>query len=337
MTETTNLHDAFFKDLFTRIEVARDFLANHLPPDVSSALDLSALELVKDSFIDPELQSHFSDILYRVKLKGGGTGFVYILFEHKSWPEKFVALQLLTYMVRIWEMALREGAKKLPPIFPLVLYHGRVKWNVAKNFSALVNFGTNESLRPFAPEFEYYLFDTARYDEDKEEDDALLKIGLAALKYVFRSEAGEKLREYFKHFRRMPRDKALEFLDVLVRYLFGASAERVKLEDVRAGLKIGFSEQGAKKTMENWYQKWQREWEEKGLLQGRQEGRQEAAIEFALRLIQRRFGKVSNRKESQLRKLSVEKLEELGEALLDINKEKELNEWLRENDSSTVH
>jgi hypothetical protein len=84
MSELINPHDRFCKDLFARPGVAADFLANYLPPGVAGALDLSAPELVKDSFVDPELQEHFSDLLYRVRLKRGGTAFVYVLFEHKS-------------------------------------------------------------------------------------------------------------------------------------------------------------------------------------------------------------------------------------------------------------
>jgi predicted transposase YdaD len=39
-------------------------------------LDLSAPEMVKDSFIDEELRQHFSDLLYRVNLKRGGDALV---------------------------------------------------------------------------------------------------------------------------------------------------------------------------------------------------------------------------------------------------------------------
>jgi ribosomal protein L15 len=56
-----------------------------------------------------------------------------------------------------------------------------------------------------------------------------------------------------------------------------------------------------------------------------------------LRLAQRRFGKIGKRKESQIRKLSIEKLDALFDALLDMQSEKELNEWLRKNVTATVH
>ncbi len=86
MSEVSNPHDVFFKEVFSRTDVAVDFLAHYLPPEVVKALDLQSLELVKDSFVDPELQEHFSDLLYRIKLKRGGRAFIYLLLEHKSAP-----------------------------------------------------------------------------------------------------------------------------------------------------------------------------------------------------------------------------------------------------------
>ncbi|MEK7832858.1 MAG: Rpn family recombination-promoting nuclease/putative transposase, partial [Acidobacteriota bacterium] len=86
MPEIDNPHDAFFKAAFGRREVAADLLANYLPPEVAATLDLNTLEPIKDSFVDPELREHFSDLLYRVGLQGGGSAYACLLFEHKSTP-----------------------------------------------------------------------------------------------------------------------------------------------------------------------------------------------------------------------------------------------------------
>jgi len=120
----TNPHDKFFKDLFTRQEAAQDFLQHYLPAEVAALLDLSTLEIGKDSFIDLDLQEHFSDLLYKVALHSGQETYIYVLFEHKSYPEPLIAFQLLKYMVRIWEQALKQE-EALLPVLPLVVYHGR--------------------------------------------------------------------------------------------------------------------------------------------------------------------------------------------------------------------
>ena len=98
-----NPHDKFFKDVLSNKETAVDFLANFLPADVLQLLNLGTAEIRKDSFVDEELKEFFSDLLYEVKL-AGRTGYIYILFEHKSFPDRFTSFQILKYMVRIWEL-----------------------------------------------------------------------------------------------------------------------------------------------------------------------------------------------------------------------------------------
>jgi len=137
MSDLINPHDRFFKDLLSRPEAAVDFLTNYLPPEIAALLDLSAPELVKDSFVDEELRQHFSDLLYRVNLKRGGDALIYILFEHKSGPDEWIALQLLRNEIRALEAARRNGMEERLLIFPLVFYQERGDWNVARQFSAL--------------------------------------------------------------------------------------------------------------------------------------------------------------------------------------------------------
>ena len=52
-TELSNPHDRFFKEVWSRKTIGRDFLRRYLPRDVVAMLDLKALELVKGSFVDP--------------------------------------------------------------------------------------------------------------------------------------------------------------------------------------------------------------------------------------------------------------------------------------------
>ena len=76
-----NPHDKFFKDTFSDVEVARDFIQHYLPESVSEIIDLETLEAQRDSFISQELQETFTDMLYRVKINEK-TGYLYFLFEH---------------------------------------------------------------------------------------------------------------------------------------------------------------------------------------------------------------------------------------------------------------
>ena len=99
MAELMNPHDRFFKDLLARPEAARDFLMHYLPAVVVALLDISDLEMAKDSFVDAELREYFSDLLFKVRTSEGGNAYLYVLFEHKSHPDAMVTFQLLRYNV----------------------------------------------------------------------------------------------------------------------------------------------------------------------------------------------------------------------------------------------
>ncbi|MDB9395744.1 Rpn family recombination-promoting nuclease/putative transposase [Microcystis ichthyoblabe FBCC-A1114] len=69
---------------------------------------------------------------------------------------------------------------------------------------------------------------------------------------------------------------------------------------------------------------------ESGKAQGREEGRREEAVSLILRLLNRRLGEISSTLSQQIRELSLEQLETLGEALLDFTSLTDLTAWLSE-------
>jgi len=75
MNPITNPHDKFFKEIFTRRSVVRQFLAHYLPPDVVDLLDLNAIEVTKDSFVDPHLKEYSSDLLLKTYFKEDSRGY----------------------------------------------------------------------------------------------------------------------------------------------------------------------------------------------------------------------------------------------------------------------
>lgn len=73
---------------------------------------------------------------------------------------------------------------------------------------------------------------------------------------------------------------------------------------------------------------------EDGLLEGRQlgllEGRKDEALSLLTRLLIRRIGPIAPPIQEQIQTLSVEELEDLGEALLDFSEASDLTNWLNE-------
>jgi predicted transposase YdaD len=64
MNQLNNPHDKFFKETFSRLEVAQSFIEEVFPPDLLERLNLSALKRVNDSFTDAELEEYLADIVY---------------------------------------------------------------------------------------------------------------------------------------------------------------------------------------------------------------------------------------------------------------------------------
>ncbi len=107
-------------------------MENYLPGPVIDLVRLDTLEICKDSFVDKDLKDFYSDMLYKVRI-GNSQGFVYFLFEHKSYLDSLIHIQLFEYMAKIWRLGLKQSKnKKLPIVIPLVLYHGKGKWRVDK-------------------------------------------------------------------------------------------------------------------------------------------------------------------------------------------------------------
>lgn len=69
-------------------------------------------------------------------------------------------------------------------------------------------------------------------------------------------------------------------------------------------------------------------WKEEGRQEGRQEGWQEGQADLVLRQLHRRLRRLSPECQDRVRALSVDQLQNLGEALLDFRTEDDLQRWL---------
>lgn len=167
-------HDEFFKASFGRLDIARDYLEQLLPSELSQILDLAQLERVNGAWVTPELEEYFSDVVYRCPLKGNEKPvFLSFLFEHKSSPDTHPHIQLLQYLVDGWQEQ-RKQKQPLTPIIPIVVYHGMRKWQ-KRDLSAYFGKGLPASVLPFLPRFDYVL---TRVQDMQDEQILELKKGL---------------------------------------------------------------------------------------------------------------------------------------------------------------
>jgi predicted transposase YdaD len=129
--------------------------------------------------------------------------YVYLLFEHKSYSDPDTLFQLLRYMVRIWEHHRRKfnvGSKRgqskkhasaetdpyrLPPIIPVVLFHGETPWRGPSSFAEMVGGGTE--LTPYIPNFAPVIFDLTTRSDAQISGDRLTQLVLLLFKHLRQS------------------------------------------------------------------------------------------------------------------------------------------------------
>ncbi|HGJ5863883.1 MAG TPA: Rpn family recombination-promoting nuclease/putative transposase [Arsenophonus nasoniae] len=116
-------HDAVFKKFLGDIAVARDFLEVHLPAHLRERCDFSTLVMESGSFIEDDLRTQCSDMLYSVQTNAG-KGYIYTVVEHQSRPEKLMAFRLLRYSVAAMQRHIEQGNDSLPVVIPILFYHG---------------------------------------------------------------------------------------------------------------------------------------------------------------------------------------------------------------------
>ena len=188
------MHDEAVKDFLSDNETAKSFFKEYLPAEIVRNLDFNTLQICKDSFLNKKLAAYFSDILYQVNLKNISI-FIYLLIDHKSREDRFVGFQFLKYMVRIWELYLKQNkkAETLPVIIPMVIYHGPREWQMGTRFISLFN--APGYIKGYIPDFNYNLYDISHVPDEEIKGAVLLRILFLTLKYIFTPRLNHKLME----------------------------------------------------------------------------------------------------------------------------------------------
>ena len=292
----SNPHDKFFKETFSRQENVRDFLQWTFPAEILKGLDLSSLAIDNTSYIDEELKEYFSDIVYNCNCRGNRSKIA-ILFEHKSYAVEYPHLQLLRYLLKIWEGNIKQGERPVP-VIPVIFYHGKEAWK-ARRFDEY--FGEVDGLfHRFIPSFDYLLTDPSTYSNEEIKSRVFtqvsLEIALLLMKNIFsEAELAEGLKDFFEIGRSyLEEEEGLRFLEGAIRYLSKSEIEpemvidTIKTVSEKGGefimtMESILIERGVEKGRAEGIERGIEKGIEKGIAKGRIQGLQEA-IELGLEL-----------------------------------------------------
>lgn len=228
-------HDKFFRSTFGKVEIASDFLKNYLPQDLSEIVDINTLKLQNDTFLNEKLKEEFADLLFSVNINNK-TGYIYFLFEHKSYRDRMVIFQVLKYMINIWESKIHDDTGKrseieLPIILPLVVYHDEGKWNIKKTLSEMMpNYkDLPENIKKYIPSFEYLLFDLSEFDMEGTKlisETMIIIKALTRTRYASRGEAEAILIEAIELIEKAKeKDQVTYYVAACIRYILSVRSD----------------------------------------------------------------------------------------------------------------
>ncbi|MBS9779050.1 MAG: Rpn family recombination-promoting nuclease/putative transposase, partial [Moraxellaceae bacterium] len=246
MSTITHSHDKLFKTVFSKKEAVAEFIEKLLPKDISQHIDLNSLELDNTEYIDEQLKTHCSDIVYNCNYLSEEQNKpipikISLLFEHKSYQEKYPHLQLMRYFLNMWEMQNKQK-QSLTPIIPSCRkitdfslasgrssaslfpssFHGKSKWNkkpLTDYFAEL-----DDNLKQFLPNFDYLLLDTNQYENKdfQQLNVAELQYSILMMKHIFNMEKLlENLADIFTNIEQfIATEQGRKFFQTMVIYLY---------------------------------------------------------------------------------------------------------------------
>jgi predicted transposase/invertase (TIGR01784 family) len=165
-----NIHDLGYSVLFSNKVIFRQLLETFVKQPWVSEIDFEHIEKLNKTFISKKHRKHESDLIYKVKLKEK-TAYIVILIEFQSTVQPFMAVRVLHYMMSFYLDFInqKDRPKKLPPIFPIVLYNGDDKWTAPTEIKDLIE--NHDLLGDFGIDFKYFKIAENEFSPEK-----LLKI-----------------------------------------------------------------------------------------------------------------------------------------------------------------
>jgi predicted transposase YdaD len=303
-------HDALVRAIFGTPANMADELRAALPPQATAHLDLSSLRQLPAHFVDGHLQGSESDLLFSVRA-AGRRAFIYVLVEHQSRPDRFMALRLLRYIGRILDAYRRSnpGARRLPAVIPLVLCHDRKPWPYPTDLGALYDLSREArlDLGSLLPDFRFVLDDLATCDVSQLTDRAvspLVTVALFALKRA--RHAPYLLTEMLRiaqEFAALERVTAPdEQIAALLHYI-------LRVGHVNPHQLLAFAKAHAGPKLETIMKTAAEQLLEEGEAKGRAEGEIQGQAKTLLKLAQKKFGAVPPEVESAIRSATAEQLD----------------------------
>lgn len=296
-------------------KAAKEFLQNYLSENIKAQINLDTLQLQKESFIDEQLRSRYVDLLYSVNFKNT-RGYVYVLFEHLSNPDKLIAFRLFKYMLNIMEHHLcknkdNKNNAQLPIIYPIVLYTGHKKYTSATSIFDL--FEENKNLAQDIFLKPYHFINVHEIPDEKLNN----QIWFGLLGKIFKNYGVTGvyvIRAIKSNLFALDQNGCIELINAVLKYVIASREVNDRNEFFEEAISCLSKESGEK--IMTLGEELRAEGRDQGLLQGRsdglREGMQKALKIFVLNLLKEnepieKITKLTGLSANEINKMKTEK------------------------------
>jgi hypothetical protein len=299
-------HDRLFKELISTFFV--EFIELFFP-QVANYLDNQSIILLdKEVFTDvTEGEKYESDLIAQVKFRGKQSYFL-IHVEAQASSQKDFERRMFIYFARLHE-------KFALPVYPIVLFSYDAPLKEAKSHYEVV-FPDLKVL-----EFNYQVVQLNRLNwrDFLNQPNPIASALMAKMKIAPQDRAKVKA-QCLRLLTTLKLDPArMQLISGFVdTYLKLNPSEEIEFEQEISTFTQSEQESGMEIITS---------WMEKGIERGIEQGLLREK-ELIIRQIKRKLGEINSELETQIKALDVDKLEALGEALLDFNSVEDLNRWL---------
>ncbi len=298
-----NIHDTGYKKLFSDKRIFRQLMETFVDLDWVKEIDFDSCEQLDKSFVADHYKETESDVIYRVKLREQEL-YVIILLEFQSSVDRFMSLRFLNYISNFlmdFVHNQKKKPRKLPPVFPLLLYNGDKKWTAPQAIETLIE--GNDLLEKYGIRFRYFKIAENEFSKEK-----LLKIS-NLISTLFLAEAYYDPEEIKQQFITLfDREEDKKSISLLLNWFLnlrehgritGEAYEELERvykdkEEVKEMLitaikkeKQAYFEEGLQEGLQRGKQAGLEEGIQKGLQKGLLKGQHAEKVAFAKRMLQK--------------------------------------------------
>jgi len=274
-------HDRYARAMFKNKKVAREFFESHLPKKILKKINFSSLTPQPESFIVDKLRMQIADLLYSVTFDDK-PGYLYVLMEHASKPDKLLPFRMLKYTTAVMDNHIqRTKDDTLPVVYPLILYTGDKPYRHSTNIYDL--FGKDKQLAREIYTRPYDLVDLTQYPDEVLKKYRWFGAVAMLMKHIRDPDVLIVLENVLELLQRLENEGEFLYIHTSITYLFEAGEVKDKDKFISA-LKSGFSQIEDNEIMKI-AEQFRQEGKQQGIQQGIKEGEQAALKKVVLNFL----------------------------------------------------